>query len=230
MTRRRKAASSGVRVLGSVGVRGRSVCPASSTGEKRLGVTLGGGPAYWRRSPSRRQARRPSSPPSAAQTCSGVKVQLSRLYVRQGFSMPPGTEKAESKKSSARTASGAAAAFQQRQRQQSVERQRFFRYEDAPILRQRRAKESAVQRIVEVGKRASLPAFGRALCGPDGCRWRRGSKSGERGRAAAWSLPKPPLIGSCTGGQRADEIVRRVMRGIGLTRGSARNERRVCTA
>ena len=77
MTRRRKAASSGVSERGRVGVRGRSASGESSTGEKRLGVTLGGSPVCWRRSPSRRQTRRPSSPPSAAQTCSGVKAQLS---------------------------------------------------------------------------------------------------------------------------------------------------------
>mgnify|MGYP004648203337 CR=1 FL=1 len=49
--------------------------PADDMSDKPRGVTLGGGPAYWRRSPSRRQARRPSSPPRAAQTCSGVNAQ-----------------------------------------------------------------------------------------------------------------------------------------------------------
>ena len=110
---------------------------------------------------------------------------------------------------------GAAAAFQQRQRQQSVERQRFFRHEDAPILRQRRAKESAVQRVVEVGgehrverlvkRRVRLPVAQRGA-----------AQEAQRGAKRLLELAEAAVDRVAHGEQRAGQVVRRVAGGIGL--------------
>ena len=111
---------------------------------------------------------------------------------------------------------GAAAAFQQRQCQQSVERQRFFRHEDAPILRQRRAKESAVQRIVEVGSEHRFQRLVERCAGlmaADG----GAAQKAESGAERLLELAEAAVDWVMHGGQRADEIVRRVVRGIGLT-------------
>lgn len=93
---------------------------------------------------------------------------------------------------------GAAAAFQQRQRQQRVDGQRLFRHKGAPILRQRRAEERAVQRVVEVGgehrverlvkRRVRLPVAQRGAA--------QEAQHGAKRLLGAW--PKPPLIGSRT--------------------------------
>ena len=215
MTRRRKAASSGVSECGRVGVRGRSASGESSTGEKRLGVTLGGSPVCWRRSPSRRQTRRPSSPPSAAQTCSGVKAQALPVVGEAGVQCAARRKAGGEQKIQRADGLGAAAAFQQRQRQQRVDGQRLFRHKGAPILRQRRAEERAVQRVVEVGgehrverlvkRRVRLPVAQRGA-----------AQEAQRGAKRLLELAEAAVDRIAHGEQRAGQVVRRVAGGIGL--------------
>ena len=110
---------------------------------------------------------------------------------------------------------GAATAFQQRQRQQRVDGQRLFRHKGAPILRQRRAEERAVQRVVEVGgehrverlvkRRVRLPVAQRGA-----------AQEAQRGAKRLLELAEAAVDRVAHGEQRAGQVVRRVAGGIGL--------------